>query len=227
MPYRDSVDSTDPSPENPPATRWSLGGEAATGYGARFAELIASGADIEGEARLADVLAPRGARILDAGSGMGRIAAALQRRGHRVVAVEPDPVLVEQSRRTYPDVPVLQSDILGLSPALLEEHGGPTEFDVIVCVGNVMVFLAEDTERQVLERFAGLLADGGRVLVGYHLQGGPSSARDYPPDEFVADVAAAGLRVDHRFGTYELHPPDDEYAVWVLSRAERSQAGAG
>jgi hypothetical protein len=57
------------------------------------------------------------------------------------------------------------------------------------------------------------------VLVGFHLVGGPEHARRYAPEEFVADVEASGLRVDARFGSYELHPANEEYAVWVLSQA--------
>ncbi|MBV9919665.1 MAG: hypothetical protein JOY78_02255, partial [Pseudonocardia sp.] len=72
------------------------------GYGAHFARLIDEGVDIEGEARLADALAPRGARILDAGSGMGRVGASLVARGHQVVGVDFDAEILDQSRRTYP-----------------------------------------------------------------------------------------------------------------------------
>ena len=76
-------------------TRWeSMPGER--GYGARFARLVADGADVDGEARLADVLAPRGARILDAGCGMGRVGAALRRRGHDAYGVDLDAALLEQ-----------------------------------------------------------------------------------------------------------------------------------
>ncbi len=210
-----------------PPTRWAVGGEANDGYGRRFAELVADGEDIDGEARLADALAPRSARILDVGSGMGRVAAALQRRGHRVVAVEPDHALVEQSRRTYPDVDVVEEDVLGLSASMLEAAGHPPEFDLMVVVGNVMVFLAEDTERQVLRQLRSLLAPGGRILVGFHLTGGPTTSRRYPADEFVADVEASGLRVELRAGTYELHPPDDEYAVWVLGRDDAAGSTEG
>jgi SAM-dependent methyltransferase len=85
---------------DPSLSRWERGGEKNLGYGKRFAELVAAGADVDGEARLADTLVPRQARILDAGSGMGRVAAYLQEQGHRVIAAEPDPRLVEQSRRT-------------------------------------------------------------------------------------------------------------------------------
>lgn len=198
-------------------TRWELAGPGNRGYGEKFGRLIAAGEDVEGEARLADALVRRGARVLDVGSGMGRVAAALQARGHHVVAVEPDPALVEQSRRTYPDLPVLHSDFLDADP---RDLGG--DHDLVVLVGNVMVFLAEGTEREVLRRVRGLLAPGGRVLVGFHPVGGPATARDYPPEEFAADVDASGLRVDLRAGSYELHPPADDYAVWVLARDDAS-----
>lgn len=201
-----------------PATRWELAGEGNRGYGERFAELVDSGADVDGEARLADALAPRGARVLDVGSGMGRVSAALAARGHRVVAVEPDPALVAQSRRTYPDLEVLATDILSVDADGLAAAGRPTAFDLAVVVGNVMVFLAEDTERAVLRRVRDLLAPGGRVLVGFHLRGGPASARAYSPAEFRDDVEASGLRVDLVAGSYELHPPAEDYAVWVLAR---------
>ena len=196
-----------------PPTRWSLAGPDAAGYGTTFGRLAAEGADIEGEARLADALVRRGARILDVGSGMGRVAAALRQRGHEVVATEPDESLREQSRRTYPELDVLPHQAL-------EIPGDVGGFDLVVLVGNVMVYLGEGTEARVLGHLAGLLAPGGRILAGFDLVTTKAGARDYPAEEFLADVAAAGLRVDHRFGSYELHPPQDAYAVWVLSRDE-------
>jgi SAM-dependent methyltransferase len=205
-------------PTGPPPTRWALAGGANAGYARTFGDLVAGGHDVDGEARLADALAPRGARVLDVGSGMGRVAAALTARGHHVVAVEPDAALVAQSRRTYPDLAVIERDVLALDTATLADRGRPTEFDLVVCVGNVLAFLAEGTERRVLAHLASLLAPGGRVLAGFHLRGGPATARHYPPEELVADAAAAGLRVDLRAGSYELHPANDEYAVWLLSR---------
>ena len=196
-----------------PPTRWELVGEGNRGYGQHFAESLAGGVDIEGEARLADALVPREARILDIGSGMGRVAAALRSRGHRVVATEPDAALRAQSRATYPDLGVLPHEALALDP---DELG---TFDLVVVVGNVMVYLGEDTERRVLERVRDLLAPTGRVLVGFHLTALKAGSRTYPADEFVADATASGLRVVHRFGSYELHEPVDDYAVWVLARA--------
>lgn len=198
----------------PPPTRWALAGpEAAQGFGRKFAELVATGQDVDGEARLADTLLPRGGRVLDVGAGMGRVTAALTARGHRVVGLEPDGALVEQALATYDGIELLHGDVLELGEGLLAGQ----VFDLVVVVGNVMVFLAEGTERQALSLLRSRLAPGGRVLVGFHLVGGPEHARTYTPEEFVADVEASGLRVDARFGSYELHPPSEEYAVWVLS----------
>jgi SAM-dependent methyltransferase len=203
--------------EELPVTRWELAGERNQGYAARFTELIESGHDIDGEARLADVLVERGATILDAGSGLGRVGAALQRRGHTVVGVEKDGYLVSRCRELYPDLPVIESDILGIGPDLLRSHAAPTAYDLVVLVGNVLVLGAEGAEVRMLRTLGGLLADGGRILVGFHLTGGPVSGRDVTWPEFEAEVTEAGLRVQHHFGSYDLRPPDDEYVVAVLT----------
>jgi SAM-dependent methyltransferase len=203
--------------DSTPLTRWELADN--TGFAAYFSGLIDAGADIEGEARLADAMLPRGATVLDAGAGFGRIGAALQARGHRVVAAEKDADLVAMAADLYPDLLVVRSDILALSPQLLAEAGRPTAYDLVVVVGNVMVLLAPDTERQALGTLAALLADGGRMLVGFHPKDSPaSSARAYPFEEFRTDAEAVGLSVQHRFGSYELAPPSDAYVVAVLAR---------
>ncbi len=199
-----------PSTEDAPS-RWALAGAATNGYGAHFEQLVADGEDVDGEARLADALLPRGGRVLDVGSGMGRVAEALRLRGHDVVATEPDPALRAQSHSMYPDLAVLPHAALQLDPA---DQG---RFDLVVAVGNVMIYLGEGSERPVLVRFRELLASGGRLLAGFHLSAVMSGSRTYPAAEFVADAEAAGLVVDQRFGSYELRPPADDYAVWVLS----------
>lgn len=199
-----------------PPTRWELSTGGTSRYAETFERLIDEGEDIDGEARLADVLAPRAARILDAGSGMGRVAAALQMRGHDVTAVEKDPDLIARSRSRFPDLAVVGSDILGLSPALLEVAGRPTSYDVIVVVGNVMVYLADDTETRALQMLGDLLAPQGGILVGFHPQRGPRGSRDYPVEEFRRHVEGAGLELEQLFGSYDLRPPADDYVVAVL-----------
>ncbi|MGY2873357.1 SAM-dependent methyltransferase [Marmoricola sp. URHA0025 HA25] len=201
-----------------PPTRWETGENG--GFAVHFTQLIESGADIEGEARIADAMLSRGSTVLDAGAGFGRIGAALQARGHTVVAAEKDPDLVAMAAERYPDLPMVRTDILALSPELLAEAGRPTAYDLVVLVGNVIVLLAPDTERRALATLRDLLAPGGRILVGFHPTRTHGNARDYPYDEYAADVVAVGLRIQHRFGSYELADPGDEYAVTVLTRAE-------
>jgi len=212
-----------------PPTRWALasagpGGTGATdgsalpGYAEHLAALVAEGADVDGEARLADALVGRGARVLDVGAGMGRVAAALVARGHDVTAIEPDPALRAQAAATYPGLDVLDLDARAVDAAL-------GSFDLVVCVGNVAVYLAEGTERAVLAALGGVLAPGGRMLVGYHPVSSRGGARDYADVDFRADVVAAGLAVQGRWGGYDLTPPTDEYAVWLLARAGSPTAG--
>jgi SAM-dependent methyltransferase len=192
------------------------------GYGAHFARLLAEGVDIEGEARLADALAPRAAWILDAGSGMGRVGAALTHRGHHVVGVDFDPEIIDQSRDTFPELPVVTSRLDELTPSTLATAGFPTSYDLIVCVGNVMILLAPDTERDALGAMAALLAPEGRMMVGFALSGAPAKAsRTYPVAEFVADAASVGLAVESRHASYDLAPFSDTstYAVHVLRHA--------
>lgn len=193
-----------------PTTRWAAGGAATSGYLTNFSASIDAGIDIDGEARLVDVLVERKARILDAGAGMGRVGIALHRKGHDVLAAEPDASLVAVSQQRWPELPIITKDILELDPA------NEGSFDLIVAVGNVMVLLAEGTEVRALTTLRGLLKPEGRILVGFHPQKGPTVAREYPFDEFAADAASAGLQVQHRFGGYNLETASDEYVVAVL-----------
>jgi SAM-dependent methyltransferase len=210
-----------------PPTRWELHASSESGYAQCFEDLITQGKDVDGEARLADALAPRGARVLDAGSGMGRVAAALAARGHDVTAVEKDPDLIARSRSRFPDVPVVESDILGLSPALLEAAGRPSSYGVIVVVGNVMIYLADGTETRALRTLADLLAPHGRILVGFNPNQGPAHSRAYPLEDFQRHVTEAGLVVAQLFGTFDLRPPSDDFVVAVLGRVGEPSAAAG
>ena len=201
-----------------PPNRWERLIGPQSRYAEVFEDLIARGEDIDGEARLVDALAPRQSRVLDAGAGVGRVAAALALRGHDVTAVEKDPDLIARSRRLFPDVPVVEADILELSPAFLDEQGRPSSYDVIVVVGNVMVYLAEGTETRALRTLHDLLAPEGRMLVGFNPEKGPPHSRDYPRADFRAHAAAAGLTVEHEFRSYDLRPAGGDYVVAVLCR---------
>ncbi|RLV56407.1 class I SAM-dependent methyltransferase [Aeromicrobium phragmitis] len=162
-------------------------------YVERFRSLAAEGADLAGEARLVDAIVPPGSRILDAGCGPGRIAGALHERGHDVVGVDVDPVLIEAARVDHPGPRYEVADLATL------DLGG-TRFDAAVMAGNVMVFLAEGTEANVLERLAAHLRPAGKLLIGFRLD------RDYGVEALDRDAQAAGLRLTQRFATWDLEP---------------------
>lgn len=181
-------------------------------YVERFRTMRADGADLAGEARLVDALAPRGGRILDAGCGPGRVGSALHALGHTVVGVDVDPVLIEAARADHPGPDWRVGDLAELDLV----GAGLAPFDVVLCAGNVMTFLAEGTEVEVLRRFRAHLAPQGRAVVGFGV------GRGYPVDRFLDDdVPAAGLRVDLATGTWDLRPrtPSSDFVVAVLSAA--------
>ena len=196
-----NLDEYGPPPDLP-ATRWEqqVVGERWTFYTERFDRLTADGADLEGEARFVDAMAQRGSAVLDAGCGTGRIAAALVRMGHRAIGVDKDEGLIDIAVRRYPGVPYLSGDLLSLTPQRLQAAGGPADFDIIALPGNVLVYLAPGSERQVLARLTGLLRPGGRVVAGF------ATDREYSPAALVADATAAGLTVEHRFASWHLDP---------------------
>ncbi|MET7376339.1 class I SAM-dependent methyltransferase [Micromonospora arida] len=194
-------------------TRWATdtGPEHSQWYIDRFRKLAAEGADLAGEARLVDALVAPGSRILDAGSGTGRVGAALAERGHTVVGVDADPALVDAARADYPGPTWLVADLAELDlPAL----GEAEPFDAAVLAGNVLAFVAVGTEPEVLRRVAAHLRPDGVLTVGF------GTERGYPLNAFDADAVAAGLRVEQRFATWDLRPWRDDapFAVTVLRR---------
>jgi SAM-dependent methyltransferase len=177
--------------ENPDHSSW---------YIERFRTMAAEGKDLGGEARLIDTLAPRGAHILDAGCGPGRVGALLADLGHTVVGVDLDPALIDAARTDHPEPQWLVAELAELD---LAEHGIVDPFDIIVCAGNVMAFLAPDTRVQVLARLAQHLRPDGRLVIGF------GSGRDYEFDDFDTDVRSAGLEFDLRLGTWDVRPFTD------------------
>lgn len=196
-------------------SRWEQGHH---GYGARFAQLLKDGVDITGEARLADALLPRSGTVLDAGCGMGRIAAALEEAGHDAYGVDLDAELLAMAGRTYPALPVAEIRLEDVSPETLGAQEFPTSYDLIVCVGDVLVFLAEDSERDVLSALRTVVVPDGRMLVGFHQDDSDKGKRSYPADEFIADAEASGWKLESRFATYDLRPEpgEDNFFVGIL-----------
>ncbi|MEO6884934.1 MAG: class I SAM-dependent methyltransferase [Jatrophihabitantaceae bacterium] len=177
----------------------------------RFRQMAADGADLAGEARLLDAIVARGARILDAGCGPGRVGAELAARGHTVVGVDADPELIAAAQVDHLGPTWLIADLAELD---LPAMGEPSPFDAAILAGNVMAFLAPGTETQVLTRVADHVRPDGVVVVGFGLD------RGYALADFDIHANAAGLVLEHRFATWDLRPPesDPSFAVSIFRR---------
>jgi SAM-dependent methyltransferase len=166
-------------------------------YVERFRSMARAGEDLVGEARLVDAVAPRGARILDAGCGPGRLGGHLAAAGHYVVGVDVDPVLIEAAGQDHPGPYWLVGDLAELD---LPARGITEPFDVIVSAGNVMTFLAPSTRVKVLTRLRAHLAGDGRAVIGF------GAGREYEFGQFLDDVAEAGFTSDLLLSTWDLRP---------------------
>ena len=186
--------------------------EHSAAYIQRFKDLAAAGHDLVGEGRLVDAMLPRGSRVLDAGSGTGRIAGYLAEVGHEVVGVDGDPVLVAAAAADHPGARFLVGDLAELD---LPAAGVAEPFDAIVCAGNVVTFLAPSTRREVLRRMRAHLRPDGRAAIGF------GAGRDYEFDDFLADAAAVGWAADVLLSTWDLRPftPESDFLVAVLRPA--------
>ncbi len=182
-------------------------------YAERFRTMEAEGRDLHGEARFIDAMVGRGAHVLDAGCGPGRVGGELAARGHRVVGVDIDPVLIAVAEADHPDPLWICGDLTELD---LTGHGVAEPFDAIVCAGNVMTFVAPEARVEILRRFGLHLAPDGRAVVGF------GAGRGYEFDEFLDDATSAGLAPDLLLSTWDLRPfpgPSD-FLVAVLVRVD-------
>jgi SAM-dependent methyltransferase len=205
--------STDTVPRVTRPTRWVTdhGPGHSQWYIDRFRRMAAEGADLGGEARLVDALLPRGARVLDAGCGPGRVGAELAARGHYVVGVDADAALIEAAKADHPGPRWIVGDLAVLS---LADAGESDPFDAAVLVGNVLPFVAPGSQPEVLRRVTAHLRLDGVLVAGF------GTARGYALEDFDAHCVAAGLLIEHRFATWDLRPwaDDAEFGVTIARR---------
>ena len=113
-----------------------------------------------------------------------------------MVGVDADPALIEAARADHPGARWLVADLAELDLAAL---GEPEPFDAAVIAGNVMTFVAPGTEAD--DAAAGAARTCGRTARSWS---GSRIDRGYSLADFDRDIAAAGLRVEHRFATWDL-----------------------
>ncbi len=177
-------------------------------YIKRFDDMAAAGNDLAGEARFVDTMAPRNGRVLDAGCGPGRSASMIFGMGHEVVGVDVDPVLIAEAQK-HAGPTWLVGDLAELD---LPSRGIEEGFDVILCAGNVMTFLAPSTRTEVLRRMALHLRPGGRAVIGF------GGGRGYDFEEFFSNAAEAGLESELKLGTWDMQPftSDSDFVVAIF-----------
>ena len=181
-------------------------------YIERFRAMARAGDDLAGEARFVDAMAPRGARILDAGCGPGRVGGYLAAAGHQVVGVDVDPALIEAAEQDHPGPRWLVGDLAELD---LPARGITESFDIIVSAGNVMTFLAPSTRVAVLSRLRSHLKSDGRAVICF------GAGRDYEYSQFFDDAAEAGFTPDLLLSAWDVRPftDDSEFLVALLRPA--------
>lgn len=195
----------------PPPPRWFTETQAGHSqwYIERFRMMARGGADLEGEARLVAAMVPRGARILDAGCGPGRVGGALYEWGYDVVGVDVDPELIAAAEEDHPGPRWIVADLAAFDLAAQGEE----PFDAAVVAGNVMAFVARGTETRVLERICAHLRPDACAVVGFHTD-------RYDIAEFDQSARDAGFVVEQRFATWDVRPwtEDADFAVTVLRK---------
>jgi trans-aconitate methyltransferase len=96
-------------------------------------------------------------RILDAGCGTGRHAAALIALGHRVDLADASAELLAQAARRCPDSRTVQTDLCAMEPA--------ADYDAVTCRGVLNDMVTDGERAAVMRTLAGSLRRGGLLFL--------------------------------------------------------------
>jgi SAM-dependent methyltransferase len=157
-------------------------------------------------------------RVLDVGSGAGRVGLHLQGRGHEVVGVDVSPLAVEISRQRG----LADSRLGTLDGAVGEDE----RFDTILLLGNNLGLLGGEREgRRVLKKLARLAGDRGRLLAGSYdpYEGASDFKRRYQERNRACGKLGGVERIRVRYHEYAT----PWYDVLFASREEVGELAAG
>lgn len=145
-------------------------------YDASFAFIWRYGSEI------LDALAPQpGERVLDLGCGTGHLTWAIAERGAEAVGLDSSPEMVEQARRSYPDLRFVVADAAGF------DLGAP--FDAVF--SNATLHWIPDAGG-VAASVARALRPGGRFVAEFGGRGNVTSLVDAIRDAIAAAGYTAG-----------------------------------
>lgn len=128
---------------------------------------------------LLDLLPPPPARVADLGCGTGTLALLLTEEGFEVTGVDVSPEMVRRARAKVPAVTFVEAD--ASAPPL-----DPASYDVVL---SRHVLWAMPDPSSALERWAGLLREGGRLVL---VEGSWSTGAGLTGAETVALVERLG-----------------------------------
>ncbi len=172
----------------------------AAGYGANASALASQYESITFAEVYRDLLhlfPTQPATVVDIGAGSGRDAAALARRGHQVVAVEPTAELRHEGQRLHGALAIDWID--DHLPTLHVLRRSERRFDVVLLTA-VWMHLDPQERAVAMEAVAALTADNGQVFMSLRHGPIPDGRRmfDVSAEETVRLAEAHGLRCDHR-----------------------------
>lgn len=157
-------------------------------------------------------------RVLDFGSGAGRVGLHLQGRGHEVVGIDVSPLAVELSRQRG----LVDARLGTLDSAVRKGE----RFDTILLLGNNLGLLGGEPQgRRLLKKLARLAGDRGRLLAGSYdpYEGASDFKRAYQERNRARGRMGGVERVRVRYHHYAT----PWYDVFFASREEVTELVAG
>lgn len=106
----------------------------------------------------------KGARVLDAGCGNGRLLEAFKDKQIDYLGLDSSSTLLELARRNYPQHNFLEMDLLATT-ANRESADFKNGFDLIFCLAVLQHIPSFELRVQVLKKLKSWLVPGGRLII--------------------------------------------------------------